>query len=284
MNVTLKRILIIALPALGLLAIGWMLSRPSPGSAEHRAALVQKLSDMLPGARFAASADLTVHVGLDGAVYSVDLKALQETCLVQGPQACRLANEALANIVRDAIRGGDRPPIATLRPTLAGFSPQPDFARGVIVQPWVGGLEVRYAFFNGPVAQYLTTALAERLKLDSKALLPMALAQMEASPNPPVLRPVIGMRGVSFMDGEGDPAAEVLSSNRMQRFREKTGLSRALLAFPTRHTLLVANADTASGAADLRGAVQNLTSKPSQHVISTTVFLWDKGQLTALPR
>lgn len=283
MNDTVKKLLWVLLPLAGVIAIAAMLFVPTPTTADHRAALVKQLQAALPEAQLVASADSTVHVGLRGEVYSIDLRALQETCAGQGPRNCQVAKDVLTKIAVDALSVTDPPAVARLRPTLAGFAPEAAFARGVIMQPWVGGLQVRYAFFNGPVARYLTEALAAQMKLDAKTLLPLALEQMESGAPAPVLRPVIGMRGVSYLDGEGDPSAEVLSGNRMARFTQKTGLTRALVAFPTRHMVIFANADTAGGPPDIRGAVANMTGKPSQHVISRTIFLWEKGQLTPLP-
>lgn len=274
-----SRFLVGALLAAALAVIGFMLAQPKATTADRRARVVERLRAVLPQAEFAASGDLTVHVGRGGNVWSVDLKPMQEACAIESPSQCEAMTEALVGLVRQEVDAPAALRVVNLRPTLAGLAPDAAFARDVLAVKWVGDLQVRFAFFRGVIARYVTAAVARELGLEPAPLMARALAAMESSNDAPVLRPIIGMRGVSYLDGEADPAAAVLSRGRMSRFSEKTGLKRVLVAFPERHKVILANADTRTGPPDIRGAVVNMTGRPGAHVVSKQVFIWENGEL-----
>lgn len=274
-----SRFLVGALLIAALVAIGAVLIQPKPTTADRRARFVERVRAALPQADVAASGDLTLHVGQRGNLWSVDLKPMQEACAIESPSQCEAMTEALFGLVRKEVDAPEPLRAVTLRPTLAGFPADAAFARDVLTVKWVGDLQVRFAFFRGVVARYVTTATAAEMQLEPPQLMARALAAMESSNDAPVLRPIIGMRGVSYLDGEGDPSAAVLSRARMFRFSEKTGLPRVLVAFPERHKVILANADTKTGLPDIRGAVTNMTGRPGAHVVSRQVFLWENGEL-----
>lgn len=260
-------------------AIGYVLMQPKPTTADRRTQVIERVHAALPDAQLSASGDMTLHVGHRGNVWSVDLKPMQESCAIEVASKCDAMVEALARLVRAEAEAPAPLRVVDLRPTLAGFPPDAAFARDVLAVNWVGDLQVRFAFFRGVFARYVTSSLAAELKLEPPKLMERALAAMESSADAPVLRPLIGMRGVSYLDGEADPAATVLSRARMFRFSERTGLDRVLVAFPERHRMIVANADTPTGPPDIRGAVVNITNRPGAHVVSRQVYLWEKGEL-----
>lgn len=274
-----SRLFVGALLIAALAAIGFMLAQPKPTTADRRAKVVERLQAVAPQAQVAASGDLTVHVGLRGNVWSVDLKPMQEACAIESASRCEAMIEALVAIVREELQAPAPLRVTDLRPTLAGFSPDAAFAADVLAVKWVGDLQVRFAFFRGVVARYVTASLGKDMQLEPAQLMARALAAMESSNDAPVLRPIIGMRGVSYLDGEADPSAAVLSRARMFRFSERTGLPRVLVAFPERHKAILANADTKTGPPDIRGAVVNMTGRPGAHVVSRQVFLWENGEL-----
>jgi hypothetical protein len=274
-----SRVFVGALLIAALVAIGFVLVQPKPTTADRRAKVIERLRTALPQAEFAASGDLTVHVGQRGSVWSVDLKPMQEACAIESASQCEAMAEALVGAVRKEVESPAPLRVINLRPTLAGFSADAAFANDVLTVKWVGDLQVRFAFFRGVTARYVTTSMAREFQLEPAQLLGRALAAMESSNEAPVLRPIIGMRGVSYLDGEADPSAAVLSRARMFRFSEKTGLPRVLVAFPERHKVILANADTKTGPPDIRGAVTNMTSRPGAHVVSRQVFVWENGEL-----
>jgi hypothetical protein len=204
---------------------------------------------------------------------------MQEACAIESARQCDAMTEALAGLIAQEVRAPAPVRVVDLRPTLAGFAPDAAFAGDVIAVNWVGDLQVRFALYRGVLARYVTRAIAAELALEPPQLMARALAAMESSNDAPVLRPIIGMRGVSYFDGGADPAATVLSRARMFRFSEKTGLARVLVAFPERHKVILANADTKTGPPDIRGAVVNMTGRPGAHVVSRHVFVWEKGEL-----
>jgi hypothetical protein len=274
-----SRFVVGAVIAAALAAIVAVLMQPKPTTADRRARLVERLRTALPQAQFAASGDLTVHVGRQGHAWSVDLKPMQEACAIESATQCEAMTEALVGLVRKEVESPEPLRVVDLRPTLSGFPADAAFARDVLEVNWVGDLRVRFAFFRGVIARYVTAPLAKELQLEPAQMMARALAAMESSNDAPVLRPIIGMRGVSYLDGEADPSAAVLSRARMFRFSERTGLARVLVAFPERNKVILANADTKTGPPDIRGAVTNMTGRAGAHVVSKQVFLWEKGEL-----
>ncbi|MEG1969913.1 MAG: hypothetical protein RR101_07300 [Burkholderiaceae bacterium] len=254
-----------------------------PSAVSHKFA--QRVAAEVPGVQVAPAGEFMLYLSRGERVWGVSLDQLQNRCH-EGAGVCKTAGtELLAEIVR-LTEAAPRPEMALLRPTLAAPPAPAPFASQVITQPWVGDLAIRYDFMGPlgtPIVEFVTTGLARSLKLDPKQLQAQAIAAMDGSNEAPVLRPLLGKRGVSYLEAKGDPAGEVLSRARMQVLAERTGVTKFYLGFPVRNMVLFANANTADGLADIQLAVADMRAAFGAQPVSDRIYVLEQGELAALP-
>lgn len=242
----------------------------------------QRVATEVPGVQVAQAGEFMLYLGRDERVWGVNLDQLQNRCH-DGAGVCQTAgSELIAELVR-LVEAPARPDMPLLRPTLTRPPAAAPFAKNVITQPWVGDLAVSYQFIGKPVAEFVTSGLVQSLKLDPKVLQARAIAEMDSSHEAPVLRPLLGKRGVSYLEAQGDPAGEVLSRARMQVLSERTGVKKFYIGFPVRNMVLFANANTPDGLADLRFAVADMRAAFGAQPVSDRIYVLEHGELSVLP-
>ena len=271
--------------ALGILvaiaAIVFVVYYPRDTSEAVRARVIGSAEKNFPDFKFSSAGDVTLFAAQGDGVWSFDLTPLQQVCQ-DGRNACDRATESLIKELKRAFAPGSLLKVTDLRPTLSGPPQTWTPAAGVIVDPLAGSLQVRYGFFTDSTVRFLTRGLAAQLGLDPAKARPVAVDAMQSAPGAPVLRPLLGHKGLSYLDGDADPAGEVLSNARLGVLLERTGLTQIALGFPTRHMVVVANASVKEDVQMLRGFVDALTKRPQAHVVSRDVYRFDGNSLTEL--
>lgn len=255
---------------------------PTDDPTAVRDKLAARLAEV-PGLQVAPAGEYMVYAGREGRVWGINLEALQQRCR-DGAGVCKEARAALAKEVAALVGAAPRPDMPRLRPTFAAPPAAAPFAGDVIAQPWVGDLALRYDFPARPVSEYVTVALAKAAKLDLRTIQARAIAEMDSAPEAPTLRPLLGKRGVSYLEAHGsDPAGEVLSRARMQVLAQRTGVEKFYVGFPVRNMVLFANANTPDGLANMQIAVADLRSAFGAQPVSDRVYVLEHGELKALP-
>lgn len=256
---------------------------PTDDPTAVRDKFAARLAAEVPGLQVAPAGEYRLYAGRDGRVWGVSLEELQQRCR-EGANVCKEAGTALIAQVAAVVAAAPRPAMSALRPTFAAPPADAPFAKDVIAQPWVGDLALRYDFPARPVSEYVSVALAQALKLDLRTLQARATAEMDDASEAPILRPLLGKRGVSYLEARGnDPAGEVISRARMQVLAQRTGVSKFYLGFPVRNMVLFANANTPDGLADMQVAVADLRRAFGAQGVSDRIYVLEHGELSALP-
>lgn len=256
---------------------------PTDDPTAIRDKLAAQLVEAVPELKVAPAGEYMVYAGREGRVWSVNLEQLQQRCR-DGAGVCKEARAALAAEMARVVAAAPRPDMPMLRPTFAAPPADAPFAKDVLAQPWVGDLALRYDFPAKPIAEYVTASLAKALKLDLHTIQARAIAEMDSAPEAPTLRPLLGKRGVSYLEAHGsDPAGEVLSRARMQVLSDRTGVKKFYVGFPVRNMVLFSNADTADGLADMKIAITDLRQAFGAQGVSDRVYVLEHGELKALP-
>ncbi len=271
--------------ALGVLlvaaAIAVLVSYPTDSSPIVRQRVIDSAQENFPDYVFSHAGDVTLFAAKGDGVWAIDLTMLQSICQ-DGRNACDKATAALMQELKRTFAPVGNYRVTDLRPTLAG--PPAAWTPGaqVLSEPIAGDLRVSFGFFKGESVQYLTSGLAVALGLNPAKVRPVSLDAMQSDSSAPILRPLLGHKGLSYIDAERDPSGEVLSFARLNVLLEKTGLKQVALAVPTRSMLVVANPIVPADIDMLRGFVGALTQRPQAHVVSRQLFLFDGSTLTEL--
>lgn len=243
----------------------------------------QRLGEEVPGLQVLPAGEFNLYLAKDGRVWGLNLDELQKRCR-EGAGKCKEAGSAL---IAEVSRTSASPWVAEmprLRPTFSGPPAGSPLAKEVLSQAWVGDLVLRYDFPAKPLSEYMTPAFARAFKIDPRTLQARAIAEMDSAPEAPVLRPLLGKRGVSYLEAVGsDPAGEVLSRSRMQVLSQRTGVSKFYVGFPTRHMVLFSNANTAEGLQDMKVAVEDLRRTFGAQLVSDRIYVLEHGELSVLP-
>lgn len=273
---------LIALGVLATLAaIAVLVFYPTDSSPVVRDRAIEAAHVAFPGMKFSHAGDVTVFAAQGDNLWAIDITTLQTLCQ-HSRHACDKATTALVHDLKRTFAPTANPKVTDLRPTLAG--PPADWppTAQLVGDPLAGSLVVRYGFFGDGTVRFLTRGLAASLGLDPAKARPVAVDAMQSAPGSPILRPLLGQKGLSYIDAEADPAGEVLSTARLNVLLEKTGLNEIALGFPTRHMVVVANAAIPADVQMLRGFVDALSQRPQAHVVSRAIYRFDGTQFAEL--
>lgn len=276
-----QRFLIILGVVVTLAAIAVLVFYPTDTSSIVRERVISAAQAEFPGTEFSNEGDVTLFAAKGDGVWSVDLTSLQSACQ-SGRHACDRATASLLQDMKRAFAPVAVLKVTDLRPTLSGPPAGWPPSKQLVTDPLAGSLTVRYGFFGDVAVRFLTRGLAATLGLNPAKAQPVAVEAMQSAPGAPVLRPLLGHKGLSYLDAEADPAGEVLSTARLNVLLEKTGLKEIAFGFPTRHMAVVANAAIPADVQMLRAFVDALAQRPQAHVVSRSLYRFDGTQIVEL--
>lgn len=240
----------IAVAALAVSVAAWILLRPA--SADVMKRFEERVTQRFPGATVTMlAADFARVVQPSGLIQDAALAATDRACH-GNPFGCSNAVDALVDALGSGVTLVEHPRRAALRAVIVGES-APGYRYGLVTEPLIGALEIRYALVAGDTMSFVTLTTANKLGLTPATLREDAVRQMDADPAS-ALRTLPGEPGIFVARGPLDGPSQLLSAQRMKKLAEDIGMAQLYCAIPRRGLLLVAKAD-APGLAALRTTI-----------------------------